>query len=187
MNQPSSKLLATLFAENRIYGVSELNERIKEVLELEFFAVQVQGEVSNYKRHTSGHWYFTLKDSDAQLRGVFFRQWNRLLRFEPRNGLEVRVRGRLSVYEPRGEYQIVVETMEPVGVGTLQLAFEQHVKRLSAEGLFDEARKRSLPLFPRCVGIVTSPVGADDQRSRRCWRSRPRRARAPARRTRGRS
>jgi exodeoxyribonuclease VII large subunit len=160
MNEPASKLLATLFAERRVLSVSELNERIKELLEIEFFALHVQGEVSNYKRHTSGHWYFTLKDAHSQLRAVFFRQWNRLLRFEPENGLEVRVRGRLSVYEPRGEYQLMVETLEPVGVGTLQLAFEQQVKRLAAEGLFDEARKRSLPAYPRCIGIVTSPVGA---------------------------
>jgi exodeoxyribonuclease VII large subunit len=160
MNESSSKLLATLFAENRVYAVSELNGCIRDLLELEFFAVHVQGEISNYKRHTSGHWYFTLKDAEGQLRGVFFKQWNRLMRFEPKNGLEVRVRGRVSVYEPRGEYQIVVETMEPVGIGTLQLAFEQQVKRLSAEGLFDEARKRSLSAFPHCVGIITSPVGA---------------------------
>lgn len=160
MHESSSKLLATLFAESRVYSVSELNESIKEVLESEFFTLHVQGEISNYKRHTSGHWYFTLKDADSQLRAVFFRQWNRLLRFEPENGLEVRVRGRLSVYEPRGDYQIVVETVEPVGVGTLQLAFQQQVKRLSTEGLFDAARKRPLPSFPRCIGIVTSPVGA---------------------------
>jgi exodeoxyribonuclease VII large subunit len=120
----------------------------------------VQGEVSNYKRHQSGHWYFTLKDSHSQLRAVFYRQWNRLMRFEPENGLEVRLRGRLTVYEPRGEYQIVVEVMEPLGVGALQLAFEQQVRRLAAEGLFDEARKRKLPLLPRRVGIVTSPAGA---------------------------
>jgi exodeoxyribonuclease VII large subunit len=160
MQESSSKLLATLFAESRVYSVSELNESIKEVLETEFFTLHLQGEISNYKRHTSGHWYFTLKDAESQLRAVFFRQWNRLLRFEPENGLEVRVRGRLSVYEPRGEYQIVVETVEPVGVGTLQLAFQQQVKRLSQEGLFDEARKRPLPPYPRWIGIVTSPVGA---------------------------
>ncbi|MEK7831669.1 MAG: exodeoxyribonuclease VII large subunit, partial [Acidobacteriota bacterium] len=129
-------------------------------LESEFFALTVQGEISNYKNHQSGHWYFTLKDSEAQVRGVFFRQWNRLMRFEPENGLEVRVRGRLSVYQPRGEYQIVVETMEPVGVGALQLAFEQQVKKLAAEGLFDEARKRPLPMLPRRIGIVTSADGA---------------------------
>src|SRR5262245_10446349 len=160
MNESSSKLLAALFAERRILTVSELNERIKDLLEVDFFTLHVQGEISNYRRHSSGHWYFTLKDSESQIRAVYFKQWNRLMRFEPENGLEVRVRGRLSVYEPRGEYQIVVELMEPVGVGALQLAFEQQVKRLATEGLFDDSRKRKLPLLPRRVGIVTSPVGA---------------------------
>ena len=160
MNNAASKMMAALFAEEEVLTVGELTERIKDHLESEFFALNVQGEISNYKNHQSGHWYFTLKDADAQLRGVFFRQWNRLMRFEPENGLEVRVRGRLSVYEPRGEYQIVVETMEPVGVGALQLAFEQQVKKLAAEGLFDEERKRPLPMLPRRIGIVTSPVGA---------------------------
>ncbi|MBL8170663.1 MAG: exodeoxyribonuclease VII large subunit [Acidobacteria bacterium] len=160
MNDSSSKLMAALFAEQRVFSVSELTTSVKDLLESEFYAVQVQGEISNYKRHTSGHWYFTLKDNDAQLRAVFFRQWNRLLRFQPENGLEVRLRGRLSVYEPRGEYQILVETLEPVGVGALQLAFEQQVKKLAAEGLFDEARKRPLPRFPRRIGVITSPVGA---------------------------
>jgi len=160
MNDSSSKLLAALFAEQRVFTVSEVTGQIKDTLESEFFALQVQGEVSNYKRHQSGHWYFTLKDSYSQLRAVFFRQWNRLMRFEPENGLEVRVRGRLSVYEPRGEYQILVETMEPLGVGALQLAFEQQVKKLAGQGLFDESRKRKLPLLARRIGIVTSPVGA---------------------------
>jgi exodeoxyribonuclease VII large subunit len=160
MSDSSSKLLAALFAERRVLTVTEVTEQIKDTLESEFFALHVQGEVSNYKRHQSGHWYFTLKDSHSQLRAVFYRQWNRLMRFEPENGLEVRLRGRLTVYEPRGEYQIVVEVMEPLGVGALQLAFEQQVRRLAAEGLFDEARKRKLPLLPRRVGIVTSPVGA---------------------------
>jgi exodeoxyribonuclease VII large subunit len=160
MSDSSSKLLAALFAERRVLTVTEVTEQIKDTLESEYFALHVQGEVSNYKRHQSGHWYFTLKDSHSQLRAVFYRQWNRLMRFEPENGLEVRLRGRLTVYEPRGEYQIVVEVMEPLGVGALQLAFEQQVRRLAAEGLFDETRKRKLPLLPRRVGIVTSPVGA---------------------------
>jgi exodeoxyribonuclease VII large subunit len=160
MNDSSSNMLAALFAERRVLTVTEVTEQIKDSLESEFFALHVQGEVSNYKRHQSGHWYFTLKDSHSQLRAVFYKQWNRLMRFEPENGLEVRLRGRLSVYEPRGEYQIIVEVMEPLGVGALQLAFEQQVRRLAAEGLFDEARKRKLPLLPRRVGIVTSPVGA---------------------------
>ncbi|MGH9801869.1 MAG: exodeoxyribonuclease VII large subunit, partial [Blastocatellia bacterium] len=160
MNDAASRMMAALFTEDEVLTVGELTGRIKDSLESEFFSLNVQGEISNYKNHQSGHWYFTLKDSDAQIRGVFFRQWNRLMRFEPENGLEVRVRGRLSVYEPRGEYQIMVETMEPVGVGALQLAFEQQVKKLAAEGLFDEARKRPLPMLPRRIGIVTSPVGA---------------------------
>ncbi|HZF39018.1 MAG TPA: exodeoxyribonuclease VII large subunit [Blastocatellia bacterium] len=160
MSDSSSKLLAALFAERRVLTVTEMTEQIKDALESEFFALHTQGEVSNYKRHQSGHWYFTLKDSHSQLRAVFYRQWNRLMRFEPENGLEVRLRGRLSVYEPRGEYQLIVEVMEPLGVGAMQLAFEQQVRRLAAEGLFDEARKRKLPLLPRRVGIVTSPVGA---------------------------
>ena len=160
MNDSSSKLIAALFAEQRVLTVTEVTEQIKDTLESEFFALHVQGEVSNYKRHQSGHWYFTLKDSHSQLRAVFYKQWNRLMRFEPENGLEVRLRGRLTVYEPRGEYQIVVEVMEPLGVGALQLAFEQQVRRLAAEGLFDESRKRKLPLLPRRVGIVTSPAGA---------------------------
>src|SRR5262245_50701252 len=160
MNESGSKLLSTLFAERRVFTVSELTACIKDQLESEFFAIAVKGEVSNYKRHHSGHWYFTLKDSAAQIRAVFFKHWNRLMRFEPENGLEVRVRGRIGLYEPRGEYQVVIETMEPVGVGALQLAFQQQVKRLAAEGLFDDARKKKLPLLPRRVGIVTSPVGA---------------------------
>jgi len=160
MSESRSKLLEALFAERRPLGVSELTERIKDLIEAEFFDIHVRGEISNYKRHHSGHWYFTLRDTEAQVRAVFFKQWNRLLRFEPENGLEVRVRGRLSVYEMRGEYELLVETMEPVGIGSLQLAFEQQVKRLAAEGLFDETRKRKLPLLPRRIGIVTSPVGS---------------------------
>jgi len=160
MKKPASKLLSSLFSDQRVMTVSELTESIKDLLEAEFPAIYIQGEISNYKNHSSGHWYFTIKDEDSQIRGVFFRQWNRLMRFEPENGLEVRVRGRVTVYQPRGEYQILVETMEPVGVGALQLAFEQQVKKFSDEGLFDEARKRKLPVFPRRIAIVTSPVGA---------------------------
>lgn len=160
MTKPRSRLLESLFAEQRVLSVSELTERVKEMLEVEFSSLHVQGEISNYKRAASGHWYFTLKDEGAQLRAVFFRQWNRLLRFEPENGLEVRVRGSMSVYAERGDYQLMVETLEPVGVGALQLAFEQQVRRLAAEGLFDETRKRPLPMMPRRIGIVTSPTGA---------------------------
>lgn len=160
MKDQASKLLSSLFTDQRVMTVSELTENIKNLLEAEFFTVYLQGEISNFKNHSSGHWYFTLKDHESQIRGVFFRQWNRLMRFEPENGLEVRVRGRVTVYQPRGEYQIIIETMEPVGVGALQLAFEQQVRRFSDEGLFDEARKRKLPFFPRRIAIITSPVGA---------------------------
>jgi exodeoxyribonuclease VII large subunit len=160
MPDSASKLLSSLFAPRPIYTVSELTGRVRELIEAEFFDLTVQGEISNYRRHHSGHWYFTLKDRESQLRAVYLRQWNRLLRFTPENGLEVRVRGRLSLYAARGEYELLVETMEPVGVGALQLAFEQQVRRLAAEGLFDAARKRPLPLLPRRIGIVTSPVGS---------------------------
>ncbi|HYE75574.1 MAG TPA: exodeoxyribonuclease VII large subunit, partial [Blastocatellia bacterium] len=150
----------SLFAQREALSVTELTEEIKDSLESGFRDLYVQGEISNYKRAASGHLYFTLKDDLAQVRATFYKQWNRLLRFEPENGLEVRVRGKLSVYEPRGEYQIMVELMEPVGIGAMQLALEQQLRRLHAEGLFDEARKRKLPTFPRRIGIITSPVGA---------------------------
>lgn len=160
MSDSSSKIISSLFSERRVFSVSELTERLKELIEVEFFDIEVQGEISNFKRHSSGHWYFTLKDAGAQLRAVYFKQWNRLLRFAPENGLEVRIRGRLSVYAVRGEYELLVEIMEPVGIGTLQLAFEQQLRRLAAEGLFAEDHKRRLPLFPRRIGIVTAPTGA---------------------------
>lgn len=144
----------------RALSVSELTARIKTLIEAEFFTVWVEGEISNFTRHSSGHWYFSLKDQFASLRCASFRMQNRLLRFKPEDGLHVRARGRISIYEPRGEYQLVVEHMEPVGLGALQLAFEQLKNKLAAEGLFNSERKRQLPLLPRCVGVVTSPTGA---------------------------
>lgn len=155
-----TNLTLSLFAENPVLSVSELTADIKTALEADFHDLYVQGEISNFKKYPSGHWYFTLKDTNAQISAVFFRNWNRLLRFDPENGLEVRVRGRLSVWEKSGNYQLNVESMEPVGVGALQLAFEQLARRLQEEGLFDEERKRPLPVLPRKVGIVTSPQGA---------------------------
>jgi len=143
-----------------VYTVREVTTEIKAVLEDGFSSVWVEGEISNFKHHTSGHMYFTLKDADAQLRGVMFRGSNRLLKFQPQDGLAVTVFGSLTVYERRGEYQIVVEAMEPKGVGALMLAFEQLKARLEAEGLFAPARKRPLPRFPRKIGIITSPTGA---------------------------
>lgn len=143
-----------------VYSVSEITAEVKAVLEDGFSAIWVEGELSNFKHHTSGHMYFTLKDDQAQVRGVMFRGNNRLLKFQPKDGLAVLVFGTLTVYERRGEYQITVESMEPKGVGALQLAFEQLKAKLEAEGLFDVARKRPLPRLPRKIGIITSPTGA---------------------------
>jgi exodeoxyribonuclease VII large subunit len=144
----------------RVYTVSALTAEVKAVLEDSFPAIWVEGEISNFKHHTSGHMYFTLKDAQAQIRGVMFRGHNRLLRFQPTDGLAVLVCGAVTVYERRGEYQISAEFMEPKGVGALQLAFEQLKAKLEAEGLFRDSRKRPLPLLPRKIGIVTSPTGA---------------------------
>ncbi len=144
----------------RIWPVSELVGLVRELVEREYTDVWVQGEISNLRPAPSGHVYFTLKDADAQLPVVLFRRQAILLRFRPEDGLHVLVRGRVSVYEQRGQMQLVAETMEPVGAGSLQLAFEQLKERLKAEGLFDADRKQPLPAFPRTVGIVTSPTGA---------------------------
>jgi exodeoxyribonuclease VII large subunit len=143
-----------------VLTVSELTARIGEVLEERFPAVWVEGEISNFYLHGSGHAYFTLKDADAQLRAVLFRTRMRRIRFEPTDGLHVLAFGAIEVYRQRGEISLVVELLEPKGLGALQLAFEQLKARLQAEGLFDQARKRELPRFPRRIGIATSPTGA---------------------------
>jgi len=143
-----------------IYTVSQLTAEVKSLLERNFEHLWVEGEISNLRLPSSGHLYFTLKDESAQVRGVMFRLQNRLLKFEPADGLQVVCYGRLTVYEPRGEYQIVVDYMEPKGLGALQLAFEQLKEKLSQEGLFDPAHKKSLPHLPQKIGIVTSPTGA---------------------------
>jgi len=150
----------SLFAQRRPISVSELTLEIKTLIERGFADLWVEGEISNFKRHSSGHWYFTLKDSGASIRAACFRMNNYYIRFLPEDGMAVRVRGRLSVYEPRGEYQLLVEFIEPIGIGALQLAFEQMRNRLAAEGFFDPERKRPLPLLPRKIGVVTSPAGA---------------------------
>ena len=147
-------------SERAVLSVSELTARIKEQLEVAFPAVWVEGEISNLRTPGSGHAYFTLKDETAQLRAVLFRNRGRRIRFEPEDGMKVLAFGGLDLYPPRGEYQLVVELLEPKGVGALQYAFEQLKRRLEAEGLFAEARKRALPAFPRVIGIVTSPTGA---------------------------
>jgi len=144
----------------RIYSVSELTSELKILIEGSFSGVWVEGEISNFKLHTSGHMYFTLKDDRGQLRAVMFRGSNRAIQFRPEDGLAVTVFGKVTIYEPRGDYQIYVEYMEPKGLGALQLGFEQLKARLEAEGLFDPARKRSIPLLPGKIGIITSPTGA---------------------------
>jgi len=143
-----------------VLSVSELSARLRGVIEEAFAEVWVEGEISNGRAWNSGHFYFTLKDAGAQMKGVMFRSTLRYLKFKPEDGLHVVARGRISLYEPKGEYQLVCEHMEPVGFGPLQLAFEQLKKKLAAEGLFDEARKRQLPTLPRRIGIVTSIDGA---------------------------
>lgn len=158
----SEPLFAALFdeTERRPLTVSELTESVRKAIEARFSAVWVEGEISNFKAHSSGHWYFTLKDGSSQLRAKCFRSANTRIRFRPKDGLHVRARGRLTVYEARGEYELIVEALDPVGAGALQIAFEQLRDRLQAEGLFAPELKRPLPVFPGRVGVVTSPTGA---------------------------
>lgn len=155
-------LLLSLFdeSERRPLSVSELTAQVRGAVENRFAAVWVEGEISNFKAHASGHWYFTIKDETAQLRATCFRGINRAIRFRPSDGLQIRARGRLTVYDRRGEYELAVEALDPVGAGAFRVAFEQMRVRLAAEGLFDEELKRPVPLLPRRVGIVTSASGA---------------------------
>jgi exodeoxyribonuclease VII large subunit len=146
--------------ERQIFTVSELNAAVRSVLDSEFQDVWVAGEISGVRLASSGHYYFTLKDEVSQLRCVCFRLTARYLRFKPQDGVAVLARGRIDVYETRGEYQLLVETLEPQGYGALQLAFEQLKKKLAQEGLFDASRKRPLRKLPERIGIVTSPKGA---------------------------
>jgi len=144
----------------RVLSVSELTGRIRTLLEERFLEVWVEGELSNCRVWNTGHMYFTLKDANAQIKGVMFKSAIRYLRFKPQDGLRVVARGRISVYDPKGEYQIVCEHLEPEGLGARQLAFDQLKERLAREGLFDERRKRTLPALPRKIGVVTSLDGA---------------------------
>ena len=146
--------------QRREYSVGELTAEIGELLTDAYSGIWVRGEISGLKLAASGHAYFTLKDSRATLRAACWKGAYRLLKYKPRDGAEVLVRGRIEVYEPRGEYQLIVETIEPVGAGALQAAFEKLKAKLAAEGIFDPARKRPLPRLPRRIGIVTSPTGA---------------------------
>lgn len=149
-----------LFPQRRVFSVSELNSAIRGLLDQEFGDISVSGEISGLKLAASGHYYFTLKERESTIKCVAFRSAHRYWKFRPQDGLAVLARGRIDVYEARGEYQLLVDVLEPQGLGALQLAFEQLKKKLAAEGLFAQERKRPLPRFPRRIGIVTSPRGA---------------------------
>ena len=143
-----------------VYSVSRLNREVRVLLERGLPVLWVEGELSNFSQPPSGHWYFSLKDRDAQLRCAMYRLKNSLVGFTPRAGMQVLVRGRISLYEPRGEYQLIIEHLEEAGVGALRREFERLKTRLAAEGLFAQERKRALPRFPRRIGLITSPSGA---------------------------
>jgi exodeoxyribonuclease VII large subunit len=146
--------------DRRVWAIRDLVTAVRTHLEREYSDVWVEGEISNFRAHDSGHLYFTLKDQDSQLKVVMFRTQVRLLRFRPDNGMQVILRGRVTVYEGRGELQLSAEYLEPKGAGALQIAFEQLKAKLQAEGLFDAARKKPIPALPRCIGVITSPQAA---------------------------
>ncbi len=144
----------------KIYSVSELTDQIRSLLESNFSSVWLKGEISNFKKAPSGHAYFTLKDDSSQIRSVMFKLQSRFVKFKLEDGLQVLAWGRVSVYGPRGDYQFIVDTIEPAGLGSLMLSFEQLKMKLAAEGLFDQSLKRPIPKFPKTVGVVTSASGA---------------------------
>jgi len=149
-----------LVPERDIYSVSRLNREVRVLLERGFGSLWLEAEISNFARPSSGHWYFSLKDATAQVRCCMFRQRNILAAFTARDGQKVLVRARIGLYEPRGEYQLVIEHIEDAGLGALKRQFEQLSAKLSAEGLFAAERKRSLPTLPKRIGVITSPTGA---------------------------
>lgn len=143
-----------------VLSVEQLNKQIRNLLELNIGTVWIKGEISNFKPHASGHWYFSLKDASSQISAVMFKGQNSKMKFKVQDGLEVIAKGKITSYEPRGTYQILCEFLEPVGAGALQKAFEQLKEKLAAEGLFDVSKKRPVPLFPAQIAVVTSPTGA---------------------------
>lgn len=151
MNQETSK---------KIFSVSELTRDIRMTLEMNFSGMWIEGEVSNLVKHTSGHWYLSLKDENAQISAVIFRNVNQGVRFEMKDGLKVLAFGKISVYDKRGQYQIIIEKIEPKGIGALELALRQLTEKLRKEGLFDPTHKKMLPFFPSRIGVITSPTGA---------------------------
>src|SRR4051794_32438451 len=146
--------------ERRVWTVRDLVAAVRSHIEREYSEAWVEGEISNFRAHDSGHLYFTLKDQNSQIRAVMFRSQARLLRFRPEDGMQIVLRGRVTVFEGRGELQLSAEYLEPKGAGALQIAFEQLKARLESEGLFDASRKKPIPALPRCIGIVTSPQAA---------------------------
>ena len=145
---------------NQVFSVAQITSYIKEILEGAFSTICVEGEISNWRPSSSGHVYFTLKDNTAQLKAVMFKSSLYSLKFKPKDGDKVRCTGRISVYEPQGSYQLIVNKMEATGAGDILAMLEERKKKLAAEGLFDEDRKKELPAFPRTIGVVTSPTGA---------------------------
>ena len=161
MNAPPREGLVPGVTGPRVLSVSELTRLVRGHLEEAFPEVWVRGEISNLRRPNSGHLYFTLKDESAQLATVMFRELARRLKFQLEDGQGVRAYGRISVYEPRGQYQLVALRLEPEGIGALELAFQQLKEKLEKEGLFRPERKKPIPRFPEHIGLVTSPSGAD--------------------------
>lgn len=152
--------LQNSLSQRQVFTVSEITNELKNLIQKNFDSVWIEGEISNCKSYPSGHLYFTLKDETAQISAVIFKGFHNYLKFKLEDGMSVIVHGRLSLYEVRGQYQIVIDRVEPQGVGALQIAFEQLKNKLKAEGLFDEERKRPLPFLPRKIGIITSIKGA---------------------------
>ena len=144
----------------KIYTVSELNANIKSLLEEQFPFIWIVAEISNFRTPLSGHFYFTLKDEESQLNAVMFRGQQQQLKFKPEDGMRITGMGRISVYEPRGTYQIILEYLEPAGIGALQVAFEKLKAQLTDEGLFDEKHKKAIPFLPHKIALITSPTGA---------------------------
>ncbi len=158
--QSDADSTAPLRPDRDVYTVSRLNREVRVLLERGFGSLWLEAEISNFARPSSGHWYFSLKDAAAQVRCAMFRQRNMACAFTPRDGQKVLVRARIGLYEPRGEYQLLVDHLEDAGLGALKRQFEELKNRLAAEGLFAAERKRALPALPRRIGVITSPTGA---------------------------
>ncbi len=152
--------MSDFFPDNNVFSVSQITELIKTVIENNFSSVTIEGEISNFRPSSTGHWYFTLKDSNAAISAVMFKGKSRSLSFIPKDGMSVKASGSLSVYPQRGTYQIIIDRMELAGTGDILKLLEERKQKLAAEGLFDESKKKKLPFFPLTVGVVTSPTGA---------------------------